>query len=107
LQPLVAIFFVVWHVLSVHSRKLYTGEACWAFLFGVIIGLYDGGIFDPRSWGGDTTEDTVNEITLEFTRVILAIGVELPKAYMKRHWKGILYFLFPIMTWGWFVSFMF
>jgi len=41
----------------------------------------------------------VNEITLEFTRVILAIGVELPKAYMKRHWKGILYFLFPIMTW--------
>jgi len=46
----------------------------------------------------------VNEITLEFTRVVLAIGVfaigvELPKAYMKRHWKSLLYLLFPVMTW--------
>jgi NhaP-type Na+/H+ or K+/H+ antiporter len=41
----------------------------------------------------------VNEITLELTRVVLAISVELPKAYMKRHWKSILYLLFPVMTW--------
>lgn len=65
-------------------------------------------------------------ITLEFTRVVLAIGVfaigvELPKAYMRRHWKSLLFLLAPIMTWvclglcsrrttclphhkGWFVS---
>ncbi|KAG0708104.1 Cation/H+ exchanger [Suillus ampliporus] len=90
-------------------EKLYIGEACWAFLFGVIIGPYGAGIFDPCSWGDNTTEDTVNEITLEFTHVVLAIGVftigvELPKAYMKRHWKSLLYLLFPVMTWGWFVS---
>lgn len=104
-------FVVVFGMFSLFIReKLYIGEACWAFLFGVIIGPYGAGIFDPRSWGSDTTtEDTVNEITLEFTRVVLAIGVfaigvELPKAYMKRHWKSLLYLLFPVMTWGWFVS---
>lgn len=103
-------FVVVFGMFSLFIReKLYIGEACWAFLFGVIIGPYGAGIFDPRSWGSDTTEDTVNQITLEFTRVVLAIGVfaigvELPKAYMKRHWKSLLYLLFPVMTWGWFVS---
>lgn len=103
-------FVVVFGMFSLFIReKLYIGEACWAFLFGVIIGPYGAGIFDPRSWGGDPTEETVNEITLEFTRVVLAIGVfaigvELPKAYMKRHWKSLVYLLFPVMTWGWFVS---
>lgn len=103
-------FVVVFGMFSLFIReKLYIGEACWAFLFGVIIGPYGAGIFDPRNWGDNTTEDTVNEITLELTRVVLAIGVfaigvELPKAYMKRHWKSLLYLLFPVMTWGWFVS---
>lgn len=99
--------------------QLYIGEACWAFLFGVVIGEgisplvtsnqlifvgpYGANIFDPRSWGnGD--EATVNTITLEFTRVVLAIGVfaigvELPKAYMQRHWKSLFYLLVPVMTW--------
>ena len=69
--------------------QLYIGEACWAFLFGVVIGEgisplvtsnqlifvgpYGANIFDPRSWGnGD--EATVNTITLEFTRIVLAIS---------------------------------
>ncbi|KAG0708414.1 Sodium/hydrogen exchanger family-domain-containing protein [Suillus ampliporus] len=103
-------FVVVFGMFSLFIReKLYIGEACWAFLFGVIIGPYGAGIFDPRSWGDSSTDDTVNQITLEFTRVVLAIGVfaigvELPKAYMKRHWKSLLFLLFPVMTWGWFVS---
>ena len=65
-------------------------------------GPYGAGIFDPRAWaGGD--EETTNAITLEFTRVVLAIGVfaigvELPKAYMARHWKSIFMLLGPIMT---------
>ncbi|KAI0927053.1 hypothetical protein AcV5_007692 [Taiwanofungus camphoratus] len=89
-------------------ERLYIGEACWAFLFGVIIGPYCANIFNPRDWGGGS--DTItNTITLEFTRVVLAIGVfaigvELPKAYMARHWKSLFFLLFPVMTWGWFVS---
>ncbi|KAJ7696303.1 hypothetical protein B0H17DRAFT_1198217 [Mycena rosella] len=31
-------------------EKLYIGEACWAFLFGVVIGPYGANIFNPRGW---------------------------------------------------------
>lgn len=99
--------------------QLYIGEPIWAFLFGVIIGEsqlppltripfifftlsgpYGAGIFDPRSWGNHNTE---TYITLELTRVVLAIGVfavgvELPKAYMRKHWKSLLFLLAPVMT---------
>ncbi len=45
-------------------------------------GPYGAGIFDPRAWGN---EDSTNTVVLEFTRVVLAIGVfaigvELPKS---------------------------
>jgi sodium/hydrogen antiporter len=95
-------------------ERLYIGEACWAFLFGVIIGPYGANIFNPHAWGSPGRDpnpdlDSTNAITLESMRVVLAIGVfaigvELPKAYMKRHWKSLFFLLGPIMTWGWFVS---
>jgi sodium/hydrogen antiporter len=49
-------------------------------------GPYGANIFNPRDWGGASDEIT-NTITLELTRVVLAIGVfaigvELPKAYV-------------------------
>lgn len=99
--------------------QLYIGEAIWAFLFGVVIGKsetspfnpipltffallgpYGANIFDPRAWGN---HNTANFITLELTRVVLAIGVfavgvELPKAYMRKHWQSILFLLLPVMT---------
>ncbi|KAI0247451.1 Sodium/hydrogen exchanger family-domain-containing protein [Lactifluus subvellereus] len=89
-------------------EKLYIGEACWAFLFGVIIGPHGTNIFNPRSWAHNTDGD-INNITLEFTRIVIAIGVfavgvELPKKYMYRHWKSLFFLLVPVMTWGWFVS---
>jgi NhaP-type Na+/H+ or K+/H+ antiporter len=102
-------FVVLFGMFSLFIReKLYIGEACWAFLFGVIIGPYGAGVFDPRSWANGN-EETSNAITLEFTRVVLAIGVfaigvELPKAYVARHWKSLFFLLGPVMTWGWFVS---
>ncbi|KAH9936219.1 Sodium/hydrogen exchanger family-domain-containing protein [Fomitopsis serialis] len=102
-------FVVIFGMFSLFIReKLYIGEACWAFLFGVVIGPYGANIFNPRDWGGGNVE-TTNTITLEFCRVVLAIGVfaigvELPKAYMARHWKSLFFLLFPVMTWGWFVS---
>ena len=69
----------------------------------VSLGPYALNIFDPRSWGNGDTE-TINTITLEFTRVVLAIGVfaigvELPKAYMARHWRSLFFLLAPVMTW--------
>ncbi|KAJ3526008.1 hypothetical protein NMY22_g10341 [Coprinellus aureogranulatus] len=99
-------FIVLFGMFSLFLRERDV-EACWAFLFGVIIGPYCADIFNPRSWAHD--EEALNVITLEFTRVILAvgvfaIGVELPKAYMKRHWKSLFFLLVPVMTWGWLVS---
>ncbi|KAI0696015.1 Sodium/hydrogen exchanger family-domain-containing protein [Cytidiella melzeri] len=102
-------FVVFFGMFSLFIReRLYIGEAIWAFLFGVVIGPYGANIFDPRSWGNGN-RDTSNQITLEITRVVLAIGVfaigvELPKAYMKRHWRSLFFLLAPVMTWGWFVS---
>ena len=59
------------------------------------------GIFDPRSWSHDT-----NRITLEVTRIVLAtglfaIGVELPRAYMWEHVKGLTVLIVPTMAIGW------
>ncbi|KAH9057462.1 Sodium/hydrogen exchanger family-domain-containing protein [Lactarius vividus] len=100
-------FVVFFGMFSLFIReKLYIGEACWAFLFGVIIGPYGANIIDPRSWGD---EDATNHLTLEFTRIVIAIGVfavgvELPKKYMYRHWRSLFFLLVPVMAWGWFVS---
>ncbi|PCH44339.1 hypothetical protein WOLCODRAFT_154371 [Wolfiporia cocos MD-104 SS10] len=102
-------FVVLFGMFSLFIReRLYIGEACLAFIFGVIIGPYGANAFNPRDWGGGDT-DTTNTIVLEFTRVVLAIGVfaigvELPNSYMRKHWKSLFFLLFPIMTWGWFVS---
>ena len=98
------VFIIFLEVLnSVIILQLYIGEAPLAFVFGVIIGPNAANIFNPRSWGGGS-EETVNAITLEVTRVILAvgvfaIGVELPKQYMKKHWKSLFFLLVPVMSW--------
>lgn len=35
---------------------------------------------------------------------MFAIGVELPKAYVGRHWKSLTFLLIPVMVFGWFIS---
>ncbi|KEP47892.1 Na+/H+ antiporter Nha1 [Rhizoctonia solani 123E] len=101
-------FVVLFGMFSLLIReKAYIGEAVIATVFGIIIGPYCAGLFDPRGWAN--SHEVVNEITLEVTRVVLAIGVfaigvELPKQYMLKHWKSIFMLLVPVMTYGWFVS---
>ncbi|GMK53789.1 hypothetical protein CspeluHIS016_0103750 [Cutaneotrichosporon spelunceum] len=92
------------------KEKLYLGEAPIATIVGIICGRYIGKIFDPISWGGK--EDTIDEITLEVTRVVIAlgvfsVGVELPKAYVKKHWRTLFFLLGPCMVWGWLISGLF
>ncbi|KAF8812044.1 hypothetical protein BYT27DRAFT_7183207 [Phlegmacium glaucopus] len=103
-------FTVLFGMFSLLLReKLYIGEAIWAFIFGIIIGPYGANIFNPRTLGhASNPEEPSNLILIEFTRVVLAIGVfaigvELPKAYMVKHWKSLFFLLVPTMTWGWFV----
>ncbi|KAG8530507.1 uncharacterized protein KY384_005010 [Bacidia gigantensis] len=88
------------------KEKMYIGEATVATLVGVIFGPHAANIFDPSTWGN------VDQITLECSRVVLvvqcfAVGVELPKAYMERHWRSVVFLLVPVMTYGWLATSLF
>ncbi|MCJ1425550.1 hypothetical protein MMC29_003450, partial [Sticta canariensis] len=88
------------------KERLYIGEATVATICGVIFGPHAANLFNPLSWGN------TDQITLECSRVVLvvqcfAIGVELPKAYMERHWRSVVFLLVPVMTFGWLVTSLF
>ncbi|KAL2826602.1 alkali metal cation/H+ antiporter Nha1 C terminus-domain-containing protein [Aspergillus cavernicola] len=88
------------------KEKLYIGEATMATLCGIIFGPHAANLFNPLSWGN------VDKITLECSRIVLvvqcfAVGVELPKAYMERHWKSVTLLLVPVMTYGWLITSLF
>lgn len=88
------------------KEKLYIGEASVASIVGIIFGRHAANLFDPMSWGN------VDQITLECSRIVLvvqcfAVGVELPKSYMERHWKSVVLLLLPVMTWGWLMTSLF
>ncbi|CEQ42546.1 SPOSA6832_04350 [Sporobolomyces salmonicolor] len=88
------------------KERLYVGEAIIATCFGIAFSAYGAGIFAPRTWAEGHHTD---EITLELTRVIIAlsvfaVGVELPKAYVLRHWRSLCMLLGPIMLFGWMIA---
>lgn len=73
-----------------------------ATIAGLILGPHCLNWFHPLSWGNSDT------ITLEISRIVLciqivAVAVELPRKYMKRHWLSVAIFLLPVMTCGWLV----
>jgi len=91
---------------SVIKERLYIGEATVATICGIIFGPHAADLIDPKTWGN------VDQITLEFSRIVLvvqcfAVGVELPKAYMERHWKSVTFLLIPVMTFGWLITSLF
>jgi len=88
------------------KEKLYIGEATIATICGLVFGPHGAGLIDPGTWGN------TDQITLEFSRIVLvvqcfAVGVELPKAYMNRHWASVVLLLLPVMTFGWLITSLF
>lgn len=88
------------------KEKLYIGEATVATICGVIFGPHAADLFNPLDWGN------TDKITLECSRIVLvvqcfAVGVELPKHYMERHWKSVILLLLPVMTYGWLITSLF
>ena len=78
--------------------QLYIGEATVGTVFGVIIGPHVANVFDPTTWGSNPVEK--NRITLEFMRVVLAIGlfaigVKLPSGYLAKHAPSLLIMVQP------------
>ncbi|SPO32210.1 related to Na+/H+ antiporter AnNHA1 [Ustilago trichophora] len=108
------LFICIFSYLSLFIKeRLYLGEAPIAAAFGIIVGPIAIGLFNPAKWAGETGETpggaTTDEITLEVMRVtialsVFAIGVELPKKYLLRHWKSIAMLLGPVMAWGWLIT---
>lgn len=91
---------------SIIKERMYIGEATVATLCGIIFGPHAANLIDPSRWGN---EDIV---TIEFSRIVLvvqcfAIGVELPKFYMEKHWRSVFLLLVPVMTFGWLITSLF
>lgn len=110
-------FIVLFGMFSLFIKeKLYLGEAPLAAVFGIIVGPAALNLFNPSKWannesgapGGKITD----EISLEVLRVtialsVFAVGVELPKKYLLRHWRSIAFLLGPVMIWGWLITALF
>jgi Na(+)/H(+) antiporter len=91
---------------SLIKERLYIGEATVATICGVIFGPHAANLINPGSWGN------TDQVTLEFSRIVLvvqcfAVGVELPKYYMEKHWRSVVLLLIPVMTFGWLVTSLF
>lgn len=97
-------FVVAFSMISLLAReKIFVNEVVLGTLFGIFIGPYFLGFFDPRTW----TQES-DAITLEVMRIVLAtglfaIGVELPNSYMARHAKSLLAMVIPTMAIGWII----
>lgn len=104
LTYLILTFFLILYALfSVFIRnRLHLSEPPLAMLTGIIFGPKGINALDPIGWG------FLDDVTMELSRVIaglqvFAVGLELPKRYMSRHWKSLLWMLGPVMTFGWIV----
>ncbi|KAF2785660.1 hypothetical protein K505DRAFT_330873 [Melanomma pulvis-pyrius CBS 109.77] len=91
---------------SIIKERLYIGEATVATICGIIFGPHAANLINPLEWGN------TDLITLEFSRIVLvvqcfAVGVELPRAYMEKHWKSVTLLLVPVMTFGWLITSLF
>ncbi|KAI8984694.1 Sodium/hydrogen exchanger family-domain-containing protein [Mycotypha africana] len=88
------------------KEKLFLSEALVAVIVGIIAGPLVSHGFDPMSWPEH------DEITKQLTRCIIAIqvmavGIELPKHYLKKEWLTMLCLLLPTMVFMWLVSGLF
>ncbi|KAF5515830.1 Na(+)/H(+) antiporter [Colletotrichum siamense] len=91
---------------SIIKERMYIGEATVATICGIIFGPHAANLIDPKSWGN------VDLVTIEFSRIVLvvqcfAVGVELPKFYMEKHWRSVTFLLIPVMTFGWLITSLF
>ncbi|KAI8089555.1 Sodium/hydrogen exchanger family-domain-containing protein [Halteromyces radiatus] len=88
------------------KERMFLSEAFVALIVGIIAGPLVTNGFNPYSW------ENTDEITKELTRCVIAIqvmavGIELPKHYLKKEWRTMFMFLIPIMIFMWLISGLF
>lgn len=100
-------FLILYALFSQFIRnRLHLSEPPLATLVGIAFGPKGADVFNPHSWGWE------DNVTQEMARIIVgiqvfAVGVELPRKYLKRHWKSVAMMLGPVMTFSWLVTALF
>ncbi|KAG9073223.1 hypothetical protein KI688_001014 [Linnemannia hyalina] len=90
-------FIIVFGLVSLFVKeKLFISEAFVATVFGIIIGPYAIGIFNPLGW------EKYDNVTLEFTRIVIAVqvmaaGVSLPRSYVLKEKLSLFMMIVPLM----------
>ncbi|KAF9979800.1 hypothetical protein BGZ75_009193 [Mortierella antarctica] len=101
---LLGCFIIFFGLVSLFVKeKLFISEAFVATAFGIIMGPYAIGIFNPVSW------DQYDTVTLEFTRIVIAVqvmaaGVSLPRSYMVKERRSLFMMIVPLMIMMWLTS---
>lgn len=101
---ILSVFLIAYALFSELIRnRLHLSEPPLATLAGIIFGPRGFNLLDPETWGWE------DDITQEFTRIIVgvqvfAVGIELPRKWLSRHWKSVAMMLGPVMIFGWLVS---
>ncbi|KAG0314429.1 hypothetical protein BGZ99_008144 [Dissophora globulifera] len=101
---LLGCFIIFFGLVSLFVKeKLFISEAFVSTAFGIIIGPYAIGIFDPMSW------KNYDNVTLEFTRIVIAVqvmaaGVSLPRSYMVKEKRSLFMMIVPLMGLMWLTS---
>ncbi|EGP90987.1 uncharacterized protein MYCGRDRAFT_65274 [Zymoseptoria tritici IPO323] len=115
--------FLISYVLFTNfiRNRLHLSEPPIALLLGIILGPQLLGWLTPNFCVGECVETEAISVLgepkhsgwgwgdkhiQETTRIIVGIqvftvGVQLPKFYMRRHWRSVLMLLGPIMAFGW------
>ncbi|KAJ9650725.1 hypothetical protein H2198_009974 [Neophaeococcomyces mojaviensis] len=98
-------FFLILYALFAEfiRNRLHLSEPPLATLTGIAFGPLAVDILGPVKWRFQ------DNITQEMARIVtgvqvFAVGLDLPPAYVKKHWRGILLLLGPNMIYGWFAS---
>ena len=98
---ILSLFLIVYALFSLFIRnRLHFSEPPLALLTGIIFGLAGLETINPLS------DDVFIQ---EFTRIIVGlqvfvVGLELPKNYLNRHWRSVLWMLGPVMSVSWLIS---
>ncbi|KAG0339550.1 hypothetical protein BG000_001846 [Podila horticola] len=101
---LLGCFIIFFGLVSLFVKeKLFISEAFVATAFGIIIGPYAIGIFNPMGW------KDFDRVTLEFTRIVIAVqvmaaGVSLPRSYMVKEKRSLFMMIVPLMILMWLTS---
>ncbi|KAF9169912.1 hypothetical protein BGX21_002903 [Mortierella sp. AD011] len=101
---LLGCFIIVFGLVSLFVKeKLFISEAFVSTAFGIIIGPYAIGVFDPVSW------KNYDNVTLEFAKIVIAIqvmaaGISLPRSYMLKEKRSLFMMIVPLMCLMWLTS---